>query len=310
MACYHPLTVWQSKMVNPDTGKKFIFFSSPSMNDLKMFDPIQLPCGKCIGCRLKYSRDWALRCVHEAKLHDRNCFITLTYDDDHIHWSEITGEQTLYKKDLQDFFKRLRRHIEPAKLRFYACGEYGDVTHRPHYHAIIFGYDFPDKKFFKIRGSYPTYISDLLTKIWKNGNTLVAGVSFDSCAYVARYVLKKLNGELANEKYEGIQKEFVNMSRRPGIARDFYDKYKNDIFPYDECIVTDNGKVRKCKPSRYYDRLFDIEQPDLMEEVKNKRKIQALKNSDVDSDGYISDERLADKESYTLAKLSKLKRSL
>lgn len=254
-----------------------------------------------------------MRCVHESKLHAQCCFITLTYNDDYVPVNTDNGALTLVKKHFQDFMKRFRRHIEPLKIRFYACGEYGDTTGRPHYHAIIFGYDFPDKQLRprKSNSSYDTFTSETLSKLWPFGYHLIAGVNFDSCAYVARYVMKKLSGPQAEEKYDGLQKEFVLMSRRPGIAKDFYEKFKTDFFPSDECIVYDNGKVRKLKPPKYYDRLFDIECPDIMEEVKTKRKIQALKNSDIDADsGVIPEERLRQKEAYARSKLKNLKRSL
>ena len=214
MVCYHPITAYQLHQCKSN-GKKAIVFGVPDSR--YGYDVINLPCGQCIGCRLERSRQWATRCVHEASLHERNCFLTLTYDDEHIRWSPFTGEQTLYKRDLQLFMKRLRKYVEPIKVRFFACGEYGDSSNRPHYHVILFGYDFPDKRLYKLgNNGYPYYISDLLNKLWTHGYCMLAAVSFDSCAYVARYVTKKLTGEAGKSKYEGIQPEFVNMSRRPG----------------------------------------------------------------------------------------------
>ena len=158
MVCYHPITAYQLRQCKSN-GKKAIVFGAPPTQP---FDVVNLPCGQCIGCRLERSRQWAVRCMYEASLHTCNSFLTLTYDDDHIRWSPVTGEQTLYKRDLQLFMKRLRKHLEPLKVRFFACGEYGDNTYRPHYHVILFGYDFrSDRRLYKLSNAgFPYYISE------------------------------------------------------------------------------------------------------------------------------------------------------
>lgn len=303
MVCYHPLTAYQLKKSKPN-GKKAIVFSPPGIG--QSYDVIQLPCGQCIGCRLERSRQWAIRCMHEASFHSSNCFLTLTYDDEHIRWSSITGEQTLFKRDLQLFMKRLRKYVFPLKVRFFACGEYGDITFRPHYHVILFGFDFPDKRLYKLSSAgFPYYISDTLNKLWSLGYCLVANVTFDSCAYVARYVTKKLNGEAGKLKYEGIQPEFINMSRRPGIGSDWFNKYHSDVYPYDRVIIVDNDKVRKLRPPRYYDKLYDDMNHDEMELIKLKRVAQAqLHEQELSVAG-----RLEAKEKFKLAQIKSLTRS-
>ena len=302
MVCYHPITAYQLKKCKPN-GKKAIVFSMPDMR--QSFDIINLPCGQCIGCRLERSRQWAIRCVHEASFHAQNSFLTLTYDDSHIHWSPITGEQTLYKRDLQLFMKRLRKFLEPKKVRFFACGEYGDNTFRPHYHVILFGHDFSDKRLYKLSSSgFPYYISPTLDKLWGNGNCMLANVSFDSCAYVARYVTKKLNGEAGKEKYEGIEPEFVNMSRRPGIGASWFERYHSDVYPYDRVIIVDNEKTRKLRPPRYYDKLYDEMNHEEMELIKLKRVAQAkMHEEEIYTVG-----RLAAKEKFKLAQIKSLER--
>lgn len=285
-------------------GKKTIVFGDPPRRG--KFKKIFLPCGQCIGCRLARSRDWALRCVHESKLHYQNCYLTLTYDDEHVPWSTVTGEQTLKKKDLQDFMKRLRFHLHPLKVRFFACGEYGEETHRPHYHVILFGYDFPDKTLFSIsKDGFPYYVSPFLQKIWQNGQCLVADVTFETCAYVARYVTKKLTGEAGKEAYEGIQPEFVNMSRRPGIGKDWYDEYKADLYPYDEAILQGNNGTRVMRIPRYYDKLLEQEDPLLLESIKEKR----IERGERKAWEIIQKGRLEDKEKYQLNKTKDFKRS-
>lgn len=302
MVCYHPLTAYQLRQSKPN-GKKAIVFGAPPAQP---FDVVNLPCGQCIGCRLERSRQWAVRCMHEASLHPCNSFLTLTYDDEHIRWSPVTGEQTLYKRDLQLFMKRLRKHLEPLKVRFFACGEYGDNTYRPHYHLILFGFDFrSDRRLYKMSNAgFPYYISDTLNKLWSFGYCLVADVSFDSCAYVARYVTKKLNGEAGRIKYEGIQPEFVNMSRRPGIGADWFAKYAGDVYPYDRVIIVDNDKVRKLRPPKYYDKLYDAINHDEMELIKEKRVENAkLRESEIYTPG-----RLEAKEKFKLAQIKSLER--
>lgn len=304
MTCYHPISAWQHKFKrNSKTGKSMVVFTPPA--DIGNYRSIHVPCGQCIGCRLDYSRQWAQRCYHELSLYDKNCFITLTYDDDHVPWSSKTGEQTLFKRDLQLFWKSLRKKI--GKFRYFACGEYGDDTYRPHYHAIIFGFDFPDKQLFKCNrnGDY-LYISDLLFETWKKGQCLVGNANYDTAAYVARYVVKKLNGPLGKEKYEGIEKEFVVMSRRPGIGRYWYDKYKSDLFPSDDCIVQSYGRFRRVRPAKYYSNLYDIDDPASMEQIKLKRQRGAEKGFEEQAQCG----RLDAMEEFKVLQTTKLKRSV
>ena len=228
---------------------------------------IDIPCGKCVGCLLDRSRYWATRCMLEAKDHEHNCFITLTYNDDHLPdkremINDLTGEisespfRTLQKRDFQLFMKRLRKQLEPLKIRYFACGEYGSNTFRPHYHAIIFGYDFPDRKVLKknFRGE-KYYISDELSRAWSDnddnpiGNVLVTDISYDTCAYVARYCLKKQDNDLSlfYDIYN-LDKEFTIMSRKPGNGRNFYDVNKNLIYDGDRLIISDDKGAKFCRP--------------------------------------------------------------
>ena len=148
------------------------------------------------------------------------------------------------------------------------CGEYGEKYSRPHYHACIFGFDFPDKELWKNEKGVRLYRSKSLEILWEYGYSSIGEVNFETAAYVARYVRKKLNNKL-DFVYEGKQKEFALMSRRPGLGRAWYEKYKGDCYPKD--FVTHKGK--KLKPPRYYDYLYDIEKPEEMEVIKSNRKI-------------------------------------
>ena len=126
------------------------------------------PCGSCTGCRLEQSRQWAVRCFHESQLHKDNSFITLTYNPENL-----PADNSISKDELQRFFKRLRRKIEPKKVRYFACGEYGDKTERPHYHAIVFNLPKPFDKYIR--------------KAWKLGHIHIGTVTEASIFYTTKY---------------------------------------------------------------------------------------------------------------------------
>ena len=128
MACFKPLKGYRSP------SGKITFDRKNSTGQLA-----EAPCGQCLGCRLDYAQEWAIRCMHEAEMQDNNSFITLTYDD-----QNLPRHGSLDKTHFQKFMKRMREHLSPLKIRFYHCGEYGEKYTRPHYHSLIFGYDFPD----------------------------------------------------------------------------------------------------------------------------------------------------------------------
>jgi len=263
MACYYPLRMYRSP-AGPNPNGKW-----PLVSHVNTQSPeINVPCGRCIGCRLERSRQWAIRCVNEAQMHEENCFITLTYNDDKIIYGKNeTG--TLVPNDLQLFWKKLRKEINKngnRKCRYFACGEYGDTTSRPHYHACVFGFDFQDKKYHRTTETGDRlYSSDMLNRIWGHGHCLIGSVTFESAAYVARYIMgKKLGREKEYYKEQGIEPEFVRMSRRPGIGSTWFEKYKNDVITNDIQVV--NGK--ETKPPKFYDKLLEKTNPELY--LKNK----------------------------------------
>lgn len=285
MTCYEPLTAWEEEGKTP-RGKRVLNFSETS----KSLKPIKIACGQCLGCRLDYSRAWAVRCVKEAELHDENCFITLTYDDENL-----PEGPTLIKRDFQLFMKKLRKEISPQRVRFYMCGEYGEKYGRPHYHAVLFGYDFPDKEPIGRSNQYgknldQLYSSAMLQNIWKKGFVSVGAVTFESAAYVARYVMKKVTGEKADQHYKKIGTdnqtiidaipEYTTCSRRPGIAADWFEQYgKNECYPSDTITYRKGQKIVEVKIPKYFDTLFELYSPTEMEEVKNKRVEKAKKYS-------------------------------
>lgn len=296
MPCYHPLQGWYAKSRN-ESGKRSIVFSSSGArkdwlkNGVVVENRVQIPCGRCIGCRLEKARQWALRCVHESKLWDDNCFFTLTYDD-----KSLPDGGTLVPDDLQLFMKRLRKHFGNG-IRFFACGEYGDELGRPHYHGLLFNFDFPDKRFFKCSESgSKLYTSERLDAIWGRGYGTIGAVTFESAGYVARYALKKITGPPAESHYNGKVPEFLRMSRRPGIGREFVSRFASDLYPSDECVV--DGRVSK--PPRYYDNVMESVSPEMLAVVKERRKAAAA--ADEDNSGG----RLLVREEVKIAAVSQL----
>ena len=194
MPCYYPNKAHSTG--TRKNGKSIIKFGLPTHQDQ---NSIELPCGQCIGCRLAHSQTWAIRVLHESTLHERNCFITLTYNEENL-----PENGSLDKKHFQNFMKYLRRDFGP-EIRFYQCGEYTDKPNfRPHYHAIIFNHDWLDKEAFTENEGIITYTSEKLQKIWGKGFTTTAEVTFESAAYVARYTLKKITGKQKEKYYEKI----------------------------------------------------------------------------------------------------------
>ncbi|AXL15140.1 replication initiator protein [Microviridae sp.] len=308
MPCYSPLKGWK----DATTG-------GLTFNRAHAISKMEVGCGQCLGCRLDYSRMWAMRIVHECSLHelDRgNCFITLTYRDEDActleQWKaglHVPADWSLNLKHFQKFMKRLRKHF-PQKVRFFHAGEYGKkckhgidlelvgcplcLVGRPHYHAALFNCNFDDLVPYASDGGELRYTSPTLEKLWGFGFVDVGELNFNSAAYIARYILKKVSGLPAIDHYTSydldgvvsyLRKEYVTMSRRPGIGREWYDKYKDDLFPSDETPVPGLGVIKGVP--RFYEEIFKEEDPLSLEEIKARR--QAFK--------------MAHKEDYTPARL-------
>jgi len=292
MVCYHPITAYRSATGRSSNGKWPIVFN-PAHGFTDM--PVTIPCGQCIGCRLERSRQWAIRCVHEASLHSSNCFLTLTYSDEHLK------SNSLIKRDLTLFFKRLRK-VYGNGIRYYACGEYGDLYSRPHFHVCLFGLDFADKKFYSLNHGFPLFNSESLFSIWTYGYSTIGAVTFESAAYVARYIMKKQLGKGAKDYYssKGLVPEYTVMSRRPGIARDWFLKYSSDVYPADEVVL----RGMKLRPPRFYDLIYDLQSPTIFAKIKARRVKRALASTDNDYD------RRCVKETIKLRKLGMLLRPI
>ena len=278
MPCFSPLEAYRSLEPNSN-GKYPLVFGKESFDT---GEKVEVPCGRCVGCRLERSRQWAMRCVHEASLYDDNCFITLTYND-----ANLPEDGSLHKDHFQKFMKRLRKKYAPKTIRFYMCGEYGDELGRPHYHALLFNHDFSDKELWSVREDVKLYVSEELNKLWPFGYCIIGAVTFESAAYVARYVMKKVTGDMAEDHYSETDPitgeitfkvpEYNCMSRRPGIAFDWYEKYKGDLR---KDFVTFNG--RKVKPPKYYDGLYEREDAEGFSQLKADRALSAYESKKID----------------------------
>jgi len=243
--------------------------------------------------------------MHEASLHDSNAFVTLTYRDECLP----PGGSLRYR-DFQLFMKRLRRRTGVA-MSYYVGGEYGEQLSRPHYHCCLFGYDFPDKHYLsRSSDGSKLYTSALLDDLWSNGMCATGDVSFASAAYIARYCVAKVNGQLADSHYRRISDdgeiwhltpEFNHMSLKPAVGKRWLEKYQTDVYPRDYVVV--NGV--KTKPPKAYDRWFEEKDPSMFDELRCIRELDATL---VASDNSYA--RLAVKEQVASARVSLLKRSL
>lgn len=288
MPCFSPLKGWK------DNESGGICFREGSNTTEKM----DVSCGQCLGCRVDRSRSWAMRICHESSLYESNCFITLTYRspeectrDQYKNGLYVPEDFSLHKSHFQKFMKRLRRDNPDTKIRYYMCGEYGSVcshnldldvyphaeckTGRPHYHCCLFNYAPPTGEPL----GEGLYSSPYLDKIWKYGYTSVGELSFQSAAYVSRYILKKVNGRNQEEHYTRItddgeilflEPEFSSMSLKPGIGKEWYERYKRDVFPSDEVPVPGVGVVKSVP--RFYEEQLKKADPVLHQEIKERRQ--------------------------------------
>lgn len=254
---------------------------------------IELPCGQCIGCRLDYAKQWATRIMLESQEHENNYFITLTYNAENLPTKPVygidkeTGEiidqgykMVLQKKDFQDFMKRLRERYRDkgwTNIRFFARGEYGDESGRPHYHAILFNCPIPDLEPFFINHEHQqVYLSPLIEQIWGKGQVSIGEVTYQSAAYVARYIMKKQKGETALPKDE---EEFTLMSRKPGIAEKYFRENMHKLKATDEIILLmRKGKSVAVKPPRYYEKMLEEVDKVSYDIIKKHRREVAQEN--------------------------------
>jgi len=264
MKCYAPIRAYK-------TPNGIVFSELRRHGDIQA--QLDIPCGQCIGCRERRASDWELRIMHEAQQWKENCFITLTYKRD-----ALPRNGSLDYKDLQLFMKRLYKHN--GGIRYYAIGEYGPETNRPHYHACLFGKDFHDRiPAGKSESGETHYSSAELRELWQDkGNVSVQDLNNQTASYCARYIMTKKLGY--NSQYLGIHEDGTTvtleppkaiMSLKPGIGATFFDKYKRDIYPHDYVI----SRGTKRRPPKYYDKLLERTAPDTHGQIQNEREIKA-----------------------------------
>lgn len=336
MTCYNPLHAFPDGLTKD--GKTHYKITSNKVKSV-LFDnghwylstdpfqysnnnPIDVPCGRCIGCRIDYSRSWALRCMLESLYHEQSWFLTLTYDDIHVPHSSYTDFETgeikdiltLCPDDFTKFMKRLRINYSRKtgkEIRFFACGEYGSKTLRPHYHAIVFGLELDDlKPLKKSHTNNQLFESEFVSNSWHDkGYVQIGECNFQSCAYVARYIMKKRKGADSLEyEYFNIVPEFIRMSRNPGLAYQYYQDYKEQIYKNDEIILSDG---KKFKPPKYFDEMYQLDFPEKFEEIKQNR-IRAAQIIDDTKEYYFGDKyaRLSREELAKSKAIVKLARDL
>lgn len=265
MSCYYPLQGFRT----PDG----VVFSELSRHDI--LGSIEIPCGQCIGCRMRRASDWTLRCMHEASLYKANCFVTLTYARD-----RLPPGASLDHRDYQLFLKRLRKQFHPHKVRYYMCGEYGPLNLRPHFHANLFGINFSDRiPAGKSASGAVYYSSPTLDKLWGLGRASVQDLTAATAGYCARYIMKKQLGRDSEKHYESVdadgvltrrKPEYAAMSLRPGIGHGWFKKFGSDVYPHDFVIV-DGSKKR---PPAYYDKLLKRSDQAKLEEVQFARELR------------------------------------
>lgn len=285
-----------------NNGNGGLVFGGESLEYYRHFIPFediqQIPCGHCIQCYLKRTRDWATRILLECESYAFNYFVTLTYDDDHLPslpegvlgYVDNDGKiwnTSLNLSDFQLFFKRFRQSIlrkyNHSGMRVFYCGEYGELLGRPHFHFILMNapdlsQDLQAYRWEQLSGHKVSYYkSPFIQSVWKKGFVDVSDVCFESAAYVAGYVLKKLPRRskvppLLPEFYLPRVEPFVHQSNRPGIGRTYFDLHKDEIYDFDELFVKKGFNTLSVKPPRYYDKLFDLSNPVEMAAIKESRE--------------------------------------
>jgi hypothetical protein len=321
MPCYSPLKGWK----DPETG-------GLRFRREKTEETFDVACGQCLGCRLDRTRMWAARITHEATLHQDNSFITLTYRPEYEctkkqleNGHHLPADWNLNKEHFQKFMKRLRKANPDKSIKYYHCGEYGNVCRhgidldrvkcpmcnvgRPHYHACIFGYEPSDLVLYE-EGEVNRYTSPSLEKIWRYGFVDVGKLEYQSAAYTARYIMKKVTGDLAEDHYtymdeygemHPVEPEYSTMSN--GIGKEWYNKYKDDLYPADETPVIGQGVIHGTP--RYYAEMLKQEDEEAYEQIKENRQ----KFREENAEEYTS-ERLWSKYKVKKAATANLRRDL
>lgn len=303
MPCYGPITGYYSKSVNPETGRRSIHFNHTKAWEARR---VMLPCGKCVGCQMENARRWSLRCSHEKVMWSASAFVTLTYRN-----GDMPSDGFLKKRDVQLFMKRLRkkRPVTVAEdgtrigLRFFACGEYGETTFRPHYHILLLNTRFNDIRLYgKSDLGEALYTSEECDELWKLGDCKIGEVTSRSIAYTCRYMMKKLTGD-AVRKFgkDSPHKPFTLKSNRPGLGYFWFQKYGADAYRHDSAVM--DGRYTSL--TRYYDGKYELVDKAHLEELKYERLLSMEVHADE-----LTPERMRAREAFEIAKAARFKREV
>lgn len=297
MPCLHPVTAYYAKDVNPSGKRSLVFRKDASHSGI----PVVIACQQCVNCRVQRAAAGAIRCVHESKSHEVNSFVTLTYSPENI--PESGG---LCHRDFQLFMKRVRRYWErncgnyDPKIKMVMSGEYGEVSNRAHYHALLFGCDFSDRKFYKKTKTGDTlYTSAVLDDCWKLGHATVGDVTYESARYVCGYVLKKILGKDADDHYMGRRPDYITWGN--GIGSDWFQSFGAASYDHDNVVI--NGQ--KMPIPRYYDTKFEILDSKRFAVVKRARVRKAMLRPDD-----LSNRRSWTREKVAKARLAQFRRDV
>lgn len=293
MSCFHPLPAFQDR----NGGGVRIGYHAGEQGD-----KLELPCGRCIGCKQAKAKSWAIRCMHEAQLHDSNLFVTVDYAPEHL-----PASLSLEYGDFQGFLRRLRK-AQGAGIRFFVSGEYGEQFGRPHWHALLFNCVFSDM----VRYANGTFRSAKAERLWARGQVVIGAVTSRSAAYCAGYTLGKVYGSAAADFYEDVvntttgevscrRPPFCVMSRRPGIGAKWYERFRGDVLPGDFAVL-DGAKY---KVPQFYWRKFQAEgDPSLVEQIAYARFLRAKAVDPNES----SERRRSDREQVALSRVKTFSR--
>lgn len=251
---------------------------------------LRVPCGQCIECRLRRSRDWAMRCVHEMQYQESmglpSWFWTGTYADEFL---PVNG--SLDRRVFPLFAKSVRQEL--GRFRYFHAGEYGEKNGRPHYHALLFGLRLNDVRACgQSQSGYPVFESAALSALWPHGTSQLGHVSFESAQYVARYCVEKIRRSFLGVdttpeygrvdfwtgKFVKLEPEYATMSRGNGIPGDpgrfglgymWWKRYREEVYR-DDAVVRGGAAMQ---PPRFYDKK-EVELDEARMEVVKARRIR------------------------------------
>lgn len=262
MPCAAPIEAYRATTGGP------ISFKRPQSHT---YQTLQLPCGYCILCREEQSRQWAVRISHESQMHERNCFMTLTYDDDHL-----PEHGSLNYKHLSLWWRKMRRTI--PGVRYYAVGEYGDKSDRPHYHVCVFGEDFRDECYIMREGTHKLWCNLIAQNMWEHGRVAIGNLDYTTAQYTAGYMAKKLVKGKQYVRVDNSSGELIPlvqprafMSKHPAIGATWLERYGNQVYAWDQVVV--NGRPQK--PPRYYDKWLAGRSEIALQMIQERRKEKA-----------------------------------